>query len=156
MDVYDFMKRYRYQLASLLAFVLIISYCGIKKEPEVYNLRGKITDLTIHLAGMPYRYGGDDLEGFDCSGLVFYVYDAYGIRLPRTAKKQARLETKIKFKHAKPADILAFKLKGRYHTAIYIGNNTFIHAPNKNTPIRKEHINSFWKKHLKAVIRILN
>lgn len=150
------MIRYRYQLALLVALILLISYCAIKKEPEVYDLRGKIVNLTEHLAGMPYKYGGDDLEGFDCSGLVYYVYDSFGITLPRTAKKQARLKPRVSLRKARPADILAFKLRGRYHTAIYVGDNSFIHAPNRRVPIRKELINAFWKKRLKAVIKLLD
>lgn len=150
------MIRYKYQLALLIALILVISYCAINKEPEVYDLRGKIVNLTVHLAGLPYRFGGEDLEGFDCSGLVYYVYDSFGITLPRTAKKQSKLKPRVSLKKAKPADILAFKLRGRFHTAIYIGHNTFIHAPNRRTHIRKEKIDSFWKKRLKAVIALLD
>jgi hypothetical protein len=140
----------------LLIFVLLISYCLVRKEPEkVWNLRGKIVLLAKSLAGLPYRYGGHEIDGFDCSGFVYYVYDSFGIKLPRTAKKQAMLKEKIKLKRAQPADILVFKIKRRWHTAIYTGGNSFIHAPNKRNRVRKESLEKFWKKRLKYVIKII-
>lgn len=141
----------------LLNLVLLTSVCHIKKEPEekVWNLRDKITVLTKSLVGLPYHYGGYELDGFDCSGFVYYIYDCFGIRLPRTAKKQAKLNEKISLKRAKPGDILAFKLKRRWHTAIYIGDNTFIHAPNSRETVQSQTLDSFWKKRLKRVIRII-
>jgi hypothetical protein len=141
---------------ALFFIILLTSVCHIKKEPEkVWNVREKIAVLTKSLIGLPYQYGGYELDGFDCSGLVYYVYDCYGIKLPRTAKKQAKLKEKISLKRAKPGDILAFKLKRRWHTAIYIGDKSFVHAPNQREKVRKETINAFWKKRLKRVIRII-
>jgi hypothetical protein len=140
----------------LFFIILLTSVCHIKKKPEkVWNVRGKIAVLTKSLIGLPYQYGGYELDGFDCSGLVYYVYDCYGIKLPRTAKKQAKLKEKISLKRAKPGDILAFKLKRRWHTAIYIGDKSFVHAPNRREKVQKETINAFWKKRLKRVIRII-
>ncbi|UCH96023.1 MAG: C40 family peptidase [Candidatus Aminicenantes bacterium] len=111
--------------------------------------------LTESLEGLPYKYGGYELNGFDCSGLVYYVYDCFGIKLPRTAKKQAKLKEKISLKRAKPGDILAFKLRSGWHTAIFIGGKSFIHAPRRRDNVRKEALDSFWKKRLKKVIRII-
>ncbi|MCP5104550.1 MAG: C40 family peptidase [bacterium] len=140
-----------------MALLLMISYCRVTKEPgKVWNLRGKITTLAKSLAGLPYKYGGDEINGFDCSGFVYYVYDSFGIKLPRTAKKQAKLKGKIKFKYAKPGDILAFRLKRRWHTAIYVGKHSFIHAPNKKSRVRTETLNKFWKRRLKHAISLIN
>jgi hypothetical protein len=142
--------------SALLFIILLTSVCHIKKEPEkVWNVRGKIAVLTKSLIGLPYQYGGYELDGFDCSGLVYYIYDCYGIKLPRTAKKQAKLKEKISLKRAKPGDILAFKLKRRWHTAIYIGDKSFVHAPNRQEKVQSQTLDSFWKKRLKKVIRII-
>ena len=141
----------------LLIMVLFIPLCHVKKEPEkVWNLRGKIVELSNSLIGIPYKYGGYDLEGFDCSGFVYYVYDSFGIKLPRTAKKQAKIKKKIKLKRAKPADILAFKLKRQWHTAIYTGKDLFIHSPSRKGFVRKEKLTAFWKSRLKSVVRIID
>ena len=120
------------------------------------NLRGKIVTLAQSLTGLPYEYGGNEINGFDCSGFVHYVYDSYGIRLPRTASQQARLEEKIKLSHARPGDLLAFKLRQGWHTGIYSGGNSFIHAPNRKSRVRKEMLSKFWKKRLKCVISIID
>ena len=141
---------------SLLFLVLLTSVCHFKKEPEkVWNVRDKIAVLTKSLIGLPYQYGGYELDGFDCSGLVYYVYDCFGIKLPRTAKKQAKLRKKVSLRRAKPGDILAVKLGRRWHTAIYIGDKSFIHAPNRRETVRKEYLNKFWRKRLKKIIRII-
>lgn len=112
--------------------------------------------LAESLVGLPYRYGGDDVDGFDCSGLVHYVFDSYGIEVPRTARSQAKFKKKIKYSQAKPGDILVFKLtRHRWHTAIYAGADTFIHSPNRHATVRKEMVNTFWKKRLEKVIRVI-
>jgi hypothetical protein len=144
-------------VGSIVFLFLFISFCRVSKEPDrVWDLRGKIVVLARSLTGLPYRYGGEEINGFDCSGFVYYVYDSYGIKLPRTAEKQAKMKEKIKLRQAKPADILAFRFKRRWHTAIYIGNNSFIHAPNRRTRVRVESLNKSWKRHLKYVIRLID
>ena len=150
-------ERFNPYVAILLIIIFLISCCLVRKEPEkVWDLRGKIALLAKSLVGLPYKYGGNEIDGFDCSGLVYYVYDSFGIKLPRTAKKQAKLEEKIKFRRARPADILVFKLKRRWHTAIYAGDKSFIHAPNKRNRVRKESLDKYWKKRLKYIVQIIN
>jgi len=144
-------------LTALLFSVFYCTNCTIKKEPDkVWNLRGKLVLLAENLQGIPYRSGGYDLEGFDCSGFVYYVYDSFGIRLPRTAKGQGKMKGSISLKRAKPGDVLGFKFKRRWHTAIYTGKKYFVHAPNSRGVVRKEYLNSYWKKRLKSVISIIN
>lgn len=113
-------------------------------------------NITLSLIGVPYRYGGYDLDGFDCSGLVYYVYDCFGINIPRTAKKQAKLKSKVKLKKARPGDILVFKVKRRWHTGIYVGKNLFVHAPTKRGRVRKENLNSYWKGRFKSAISLID
>jgi hypothetical protein len=64
-----------------LALLLACAACAVRTEQEIRNvLRRQIVGLAQCLAGIPYVYGGSDIDGFDCSGLVFYVYDCFGIR----------------------------------------------------------------------------
>lgn len=142
--------------AGLLLLILLFPLCGVKTEPEAPVLREKLVGLAQSLSGLPYRYGGDEIDGFDCSGFVFYVYDSFGVKAPRTAVLQARMNKRIKFKNARPGDMLVFKLNHRWHTGIFLGENTFIHAPHRNSRIRKESINDYWKKRLKYTVRVLN
>ncbi len=145
-------------IGLLVLLLLALPCCRVEKEPEmekVWGLRGKIVTLAKSLAGLPYRYGGQEIDGFDCSGFIFYVYDCFGIRLPRTADGQAGLKEKIKLRDARPADILVFKFGGRRHTALYIGSSSFIHAPAKNDRLRVESLNEFWKDRLEYVISVI-
>ena len=144
-------------ILAVLIIVIIINSCGVKTEPiDKLILREKIVKLAINLEGIRYKYGGEDIEGFDCSGFVKYVYSSFGINLPRTAKKQASLKKRVKLKSAKPGDILIFKIKGRYHTAILINKYKFIHSPSRDKRIRIEVLNDYWKKHLKRVINLID
>ncbi len=152
-------SRFKYSTAVLLAAFAFIftSFCSLRTEPaKVWNLRGKIVTLAKSLIDIPYRLGGKDIDGFDCSGFVYYVYDCFGLKVPRTARGQGKLKNKVKLKHARPGDILVFKLKrGEWHTGILVEKNYFIHAPNRRELVRKEHLDSFWRSRLKAVISLV-
>lgn len=80
--------------------------------------------------GVPYVWGGASPSGFDCSGLVQYVYAQLGVSLPRVTYSQEKAGTRISLSEAQPGDLLFWGTPGSsYHVAIYMGNQTFIHAP---------------------------
>ncbi len=141
----------------LIIFVFFVN-CSFESEPEkVWNLRRKIVKLAESLRGIPYHYGGTDIYGFDCSGFVFYLYDSFGIDIPRTAKKQGKMRYHIKFKNAKSGDILIFKIKKKqWHSGIYVNKRYFIHSPNGRGIIRREKYLRYWKKRIKYVVSILD
>lgn len=120
-----------------------------------------IPDLTAHrydgralaqyalgLRGVPYRPGGADPAGFDCSGLVQYVFAQYGIIIPRVVEQQYTIGDKIKPSEIKPGDLLFFATKradGASHVAISIGGDQFVHAPNSTGVVRIETLSStYW------------
>ena len=146
------------KIIIILILVLSCTYCSFKSEPEkVWNLRGKIVTLAESLRGIPYHYGGTDIDGFDCSGFVYYLYDSFGVDIPRTAKKQGKVKAHIKFKNAKPGDILVFKTKRRqWHSGIFVSNKYFIHSPNGRGVVRREKYTKYWKKRIKYTISILD
>jgi len=140
-----------------LSLLVACAACAVRTAPVLRRdvPRRQVVGLAVALAGIPYAFGGSDIDGFDCSGLVFYVYDCFGIRLPRSAGEQSRLERAIRFKHAEPGDILAFKLKEGWHSAIYIGESRFVHAPNSGERVRIETMSGYWRQRLEAVIAVL-
>lgn len=85
----------------------------------------------ISQLGKPYIWGGADLTGFDCSGLVRFIYDQVGIPVPRTAAEQFSAARPIDLTGLKPGDLLFFRTQGRRisHVAIYTGEGRFVHAP---------------------------
>ena len=81
--------------------------------------------------GTPYRYGGADLGGFDCSGLVYHVYRELGVDAPRTAAAQYEASRRLARPELAPGDLVFFRTSGRRisHVGIYAGEGRFVHAP---------------------------
>ena len=102
-----------------------------KPTPVPLNPLGpEIAELAAAFEGYPYKYGGKDPEtGFDCSGLVWYVYRENGIELPRTSDAQAKAGELVPPEEIMPGDILCF-YQGSWvgHVGIYLGDDWYIHA----------------------------
>lgn len=80
--------------------------------------------------GVPYVWGGTTPHGFDCSGLVQYVYAQCGKKLPRVTTQQERCGRKIPLNQAQPGDLYFWGIPGQtYHVALACGNGKFIQAP---------------------------
>ena len=114
----------------------------------------------ISLVGTPYRYGGSSPEtGFDCSGLVNYVYrDMLDLRLPRTSRELAQVQgPKIEPRRLAPADLVFFGSKGNVtHVGIYVGEGRFVHAPSTGGTVRLDHLDGpYWRDHYSGAKRVL-
>lgn len=98
-----------------------------------------LLDKALTLLGTPYRWGGNDPDkGFDCSGLVGYVFrTALGIELPRVSRDMARTGELISDRAKLAAgDLVFFGLKGRVnHVGFYLGNGQFLHAPRRGKDV---------------------
>jgi len=104
------------------------------------NMRSRgaaLVDVALRLRGVPYRYGGATLEGFDCSGLVFYAHRQLGLTIPRTSADQAADSSQVRESKLRPGDLVFFKIESRRvnHVGIYIGDRKFVHAPGTGKPV---------------------
>jgi cell wall-associated NlpC family hydrolase len=92
----------------------------------IVELAAKIAD-----AAVPYRRGGRDRKGFDCSGLVWYVHHKVGVEVPRRAEEQAAMAVPVNLGDLSPGDLLFFRMRHTRHVdhvGIYIGPDRLIHA----------------------------
>jgi cell wall-associated NlpC family hydrolase len=128
-------------LLSLLVGCGVPAHTQETQQPEAVaeapltqpaSVGDEIAVRAISLVGKPYRYGGADLEGFDCSGMVYFIHQALGIDVPRTAAEQQRAAAHVAKAELQPGDLLFFRTtrsKRISHVAIYVGENRFVHAP---------------------------
>lgn len=80
--------------------------------------------------GVPYRYGGNGRDGFDCSGLVHFAYREAGLAVPRTTATLWRSLSPIGRSDLRVGDVLFFRIAGKMsHVGLYLGEGRFVHAP---------------------------
>ncbi len=120
-----------------------------------------ISIAAIGLVGVPYRFGGNTPSGgFDCSGLIMYVYQkSSGIQLPRTIAQMSNVGKGIGQQAPAPGDLVFFNTTGeRYsHAGIYVGQGRFVHAPSAGGTVRLERIDSpYWAARYTEARRIAN
>ena len=107
--------------------------------------------------GKPYQWGASGPDKFDCSGLVMYVYDKLGVKLPRVSGQQAYAGIHVDRKDLQPGDLDFFRLNGSRidHLGIYIGHSKFVHAPRRYLPVKTESLNnSYWGRRFKGGRRL--
>jgi len=108
---------------------------------------------------VPYKLGGKTpKDGFDCSGLVQYVYAGQGVKLPRSSSEQAKKGRKVKKSQLQPGDLVFFSTGKRgkvSHVGIYVGNDKFIHAPGRGKKTTKASLSAeYFKKTYHSARRV--
>jgi cell wall-associated NlpC family hydrolase len=113
----------------------------------------------LALRGVPYRNGGSDLAGFDCSGFTQYVFAQHALALPREVKDQFEVGQRVSASKVRPGDLLFFATTSRHvsHVAIALDGDMFVHAPSSNGVVRVEHLSAeYWRKRFLGVRRVLS
>lgn len=108
--------------------------------PIKLSAAARAVSAALTQQGTPYVYGGNAPGGFDCSGLVQWVYNKVGIALPRTAAAQATAGHRVSLSHLQPGDLLFF-YQPVGHVVIYVGNGKIVEASQPGQPV---HVRSLY------------
>jgi cell wall-associated NlpC family hydrolase len=144
------------------------SHSALADEParapsaESVGTANDVLFRAIALVGTPYRWGGNTpAGGFDCSGLVDYIYrNAARLELPRTSREMAAMNGR-NFKRMTDlvsGDLVFFDSRGGIsHVGVYVGKGRFVHAPNSGGTVRLDDIDGpYWRDHFAYGKRLLD
>jgi cell wall-associated NlpC family hydrolase len=106
------------------------------------NVHGGVVGIAMHYLGVPYVWGGSTPRGFDCSGLVMYVYAQIGVSMPHSSYSQAAMGTPVSMSQLEPGDLVFFT--GASHVGIYIGGGQFIHAPHTGDVVKISSLSGYY------------
>jgi cell wall-associated NlpC family hydrolase len=127
-------------------------------EREIQGIEGRaVAETALSLTGRPYRLGGADPSGFDCSGLVQYVFARHGLGTPRVVEDQVQLGRRLEADEIGPGDLVFFKVDSRRpsHVGIAIDEARFVHAPRTGSRVRVDALDApYWRKRYVEARRI--
>jgi len=125
--------------------------------PAVPVAPSAVVDTAMKLRGVPYRNGGSDPSGFDCSGFVQWVFARNGVLLPREVREQYAAGHQIDLRDVQPGDLLFFQTvsRGASHVGVAIGADQFVHAPSSSGVVRVERFTAtYWSRRFVGARRV--
>jgi cell wall-associated NlpC family hydrolase len=155
----------RLRVAPWLAVALLATGCSLTRGPQPAAASGqpavgidqpvlvpaptpgeRLLAFAEQFVGAPYRYGGSNPEGFDCSGLVVRAHELVGIAVPRTALEQHAAAQPVDDAALRAGDLVFFaSRRGRVdHVGIYAGDGRFVHAPRRGRPVGYDRLDDVW------------
>lgn len=144
--------------ARLLLAIGVVILFGCSSTPARNEaIATSAVHHALKMQGKPYRYGGNNPAGFDCSGLVQYSYARAGLSLPHGTRNLLRSSRRIARDELQRGDLVFFTQEGRKsgHVALYLGDDRFVHAPSSG---KKVHVAGFddpyWKRHFTEARRL--
>ncbi len=142
---------WKLRLFLCLAMCLLFACVSTFSKPAnscATIIREKASHTALSMIGKPYKYTGNSPAGFDCSGLVQYSYQAAGMDVPHGTESLVNI-TRPTGASLQTGDLVFFNERGKpySHVGIYLGNDTFVHAPSTGGRVRKDSLNDpYWNK----------
>ncbi len=131
--------------------ITVSSRQNLSEQAELNRLdiSKKLKKEIEHWLGVPYRYGGRDKKGIDCSGLICVLYQSlYKTDIPKTVKLQYEACKKIPLKKLREGDLVFFNPEGKEvtHIGLYLSDHTFVHASVSKGVVISNLENAYYKK----------
>ena len=135
-----------------------------RKLPDDASFGDRVAALAESVIGKPYAWAGNTPDGFDCSGLVQWVYSQLGVKMPRDIAEQLDLGKKVDlgkqadFDKLRPGDLVSFEdtyTQGLSHVGIYIGDDRFVHASDEAHGVTVSNIrDAYWESRFYKAVRL--
>ena len=153
------MKRL-YLYFTLLVF---LSSCISQKKLSKANRVNSVIGKARTYIGTPYKWGGNDKKGIDCSGLLVRSFESVGMKLPRTTSQQIDLGKKVSLKKSKEGDLVFFAFGKSKRKVTHVGlvsnvednsNIKFIHASSSKGVVETQLIRDYYLKRIRKIKRV--
>jgi len=169
------MLMHRRRVSASIAVAVLLAGCasGGRPEPQPFpratprgpadpsrvtsTVGAEIVRTALDFRGAPYKFGGSDPHGFDCSGFVQFVFGRHGVRTPREVSGLFRAGSPLPLDRLQPGDLLFFRTtsRGASHVAISLGDRRFVHAPSTTGVVRVEDLDvTYWARRLLGARRL--
>ena len=137
---------------------LQVKYSVLLNTPAEEVRNKKMFEFIDDWYGTPYRLGGTTKKGVDCSAFSQFLFAAvYGFNIPRTAREQYDLTTRISRTGLKEGDLLFFNTRGGIsHVGVYLQNNKFVHASTSGGVMISDIFDEYWARKFVGVGRLKN
>lgn len=153
------MKKYITHFALCVLFSSCISQKTIIKKNNISSVIGEARTYI----GTPYKWGGNDKVGIDCSGLMVRSFESVGIKIPRTTSQQIDLGKKVSLKKSREGDLVFFAFGKSKRKVTHVGlvskhNSTsdidFIHASSSRGVVETQLVKDYYLKRIRKIKRV--
>jgi cell wall-associated NlpC family hydrolase len=135
----------------MMTVLTLLNGCA-PKQVKVYEpgsgIRSEVVRQAINLLGKPYKNGGKGPDAFDCSGLIYYIYQKVSIVLPGMTEGQIRSGNGVSNDGVQLGDLVFFRIKNDLHAGIMINKNEFIHASTSRGVAVDDINENYWRRSL--------
>ena len=153
------MKKYITHFALCVLFSSCIPQKSIIKKNNISSVIGEARTYI----GTPYKWGGNDKVGIDCSGLMVRSFESVGIKIPRTTSQQIDLGKKVSLKKSREGDLVFFAFGKSKRKVTHVGlvskhNSTsdidFIHASSSRGVVETQLVKDYYLKRIRKIKRV--